>query len=337
MGLTDGPIWITEAEVVSLIDLGEAISVVQQVFLEQAAERATNMQKTQAKIGESSLHAVGGGLVDGSFIGTKTWSHTPGGATPILLLWDLEDGALLAVIEAHALGQYRTAAVSAVATACLAVKNGDELAILGTGTQALIQVAAVNAVRPLGLVTVWSPREASRAAMVKRVEDALSVKCRAAGTAAEAVADADIITLITRARQPFLTTTAPKHGAHVNAIGAISLDRAEFEPALLERCALVAADDVPTAQIAARELRDYYGRNWSAVRTLADVVASAGRPPDADLTLVKAMGTGIADVAIARFIYRQAVENNLGQVLPPPARSRPRLRASVDRSAVGYV
>src|SRR5207237_8443297 len=86
--------------------------------------------------------------------GTKTWAHTPGGATPLLVLLDATTGALKAVIEAFALGQMRTAAASGVATRWLARKDATEFAMIGPGKQALTQVAAVLAVRTLQRVRV---------------------------------------------------------------------------------------------------------------------------------------------------------------------------------------
>lgn len=340
---SDGPIWITEAEAVSLIDLGESITVTDGVFRAQAAGKAASLPKTQAKVGSAGMHAVGGTLAGKGLAAIKSWIHTPDGATPIVLLWSTADGSLLAVIEAHAVGQYRTAAMSAVATSALAASGASTMAILGTGAQALIQVAAVNAVRPLERLTVWSPRPESRDAMVERAENALPIKCEAAATPEQAVEGAAVITLITRAADPFLTASAPGRGAHINALGAIGLDRAEFEPGLLDRCATVTVDDLANARGASRELRTFYGSEptdvtWAGVLPLSEIVAAGtGRPDGADLTLFKAMGTGLADVAIAAFVYEQARENGLGRSLPRPARSRPRLRASVRPPAVGYV
>src|SRR5207302_875353 len=67
-----------------------------------------------------SLHALGGEAASAGFVGTKTWAHTAGGATPLLILWDSGSGRLKAVIEAFVLGQLRTGAVSGVATRWLA-------------------------------------------------------------------------------------------------------------------------------------------------------------------------------------------------------------------------
>jgi ornithine cyclodeaminase len=99
-------IWITEAEVVQLMDLKEAIAALEAALREEARGEAQNMTKTLLQYGKNNLHAIGAKL--GKLVGTKTWTHTQGGTCPLLLLWSAEDGSLIAVIEAFALGNLRT-------------------------------------------------------------------------------------------------------------------------------------------------------------------------------------------------------------------------------------
>lgn len=332
----EGPIWIAEAEVVSLIDLGEAITRVREGFVAQAGGAAVPMPKSQASWPGATVHATGATLRLGgsrSYVGTKTWAHTAGGATPLLTLWDATDGRLLAVLEAFGLGQYRTAAVSGVATDRLARADAATMAICGTGAQALSQVAAVNAVRALETVRVWSPRSESRQRFCGAVRDSLGIEAVGASSPEEAVDGAAVVTLVTRATQPFLSGAAVGAETHVNAIGAINPERVEFDAALLKRADVVAVDDLTSARSFSREMRDFYGSDddsWGDVALLADLVAApGGRPERAGITLFKAMGTGVADLAIAVFVYEQAVENRLGTPLPTPSRSRPRLRSSL--------
>ena len=109
--------WITEAEVLERLTLAGAISAVEQALAREAAGTAKTMLKTHVAWGEGhTLHAIGG--VDGDLVGTKTWAHTAGGANPLLILWDSETGERRAVIEAFALGQLRTAAMSGVPRGC---------------------------------------------------------------------------------------------------------------------------------------------------------------------------------------------------------------------------
>src|SRR5882762_1056255 len=150
------PIWISEADVVSMMDMREAVAALEKGLRAEAEGDAKNMVKTHVEWGDgATLHAIGAIFPKVGFAGTKTWPHTKGGATPLLILFDSNNGALKAVIEAFALGQMRTAAASGVATQWLAATNADEFAILGTGKQAIAQVAAVLAVRAIRRVRVF--------------------------------------------------------------------------------------------------------------------------------------------------------------------------------------
>ena len=149
MAEPDDPRWLTERDVVELLDLPSAIDAVSAYLALEAAGEAITMEKTHvAWDGGHTLHALGG-VAPGALAGAKTWAHTGGGATPLLLLWDAGDGRLRAVIEAFALGQLRTASMSGVATRWSARPDATTMAIIGTGKQALAQVAAVAAVRPI--------------------------------------------------------------------------------------------------------------------------------------------------------------------------------------------
>src|SRR5206468_2268289 len=100
-------------------------------------------------------------------------------------------------------------------------------------------------------------------------------------------------------------------------------ERAEFDPTLLERAAVVTADSVEQAQRLASELRE-----WPEITPLCQVVAAArGRPADADITLLKAMGMGISDLALGLAVVAAAEERDLGRPLPPRGRAPLRLRS----------
>src|SRR2546421_12715092 len=146
-----------------MMGIGDGITALENAVLAEARGEAKNMVKTHVSWGDSStLHAIGAVFTKEQFAGTKTWAHTPGGATPLLILLDSESGSLKAIIEAFALGQLRTASASGVATNLLAVKDADDFAMIGTGKQALSQVAAVVAVRPIKRIRVFGPNAERR-------------------------------------------------------------------------------------------------------------------------------------------------------------------------------
>jgi ornithine cyclodeaminase len=134
-------------------------------------------------------------------------------------------------------------------------------------------------------------------------------------SAAEAAEGAAIITTATRARTPILDSAMVAAGTHVNAVGAITPERGEIAPDLVARCDPVTADSPDAARRLARELA-----GLASITPLSAVVAAGtGRPPGADVTLFRAMGIGLADVAVGAELVRRAHAMGAGRPLPQPA------------------
>jgi ornithine cyclodeaminase len=324
------PVWITEGQVTSLLTLAEAIPALEHGLRLQAQGQAESMPKTMLQFGRNNLHALGARL--GDYVGTKTWAHTEGGTCPLLLLWSADDGQLAAVIEAFALGNLRTGGTTGVATDWLARPDAGVLAMAGTGKQAMSQVAAVLAVRQIRDVRVYSPTADSREAFAARIVDEFGgrgVRAVACASMTAACENADVVTLATRAREPFLDARMLAKGAHLNAIGAIAPDREEFRQDVFKRAAVVAVDDLSSVRNLSREFRTRYGEDWSAVQTLSQrIQGQARRPADADITLFKAMGMGISDVALGIEVLRRARQQGVGRSMPAPVKSKPRFFAT---------
>ena len=84
--MSSKPLWITEADVVSMLDMGEAIEALGAGLTREFQGRAQNMVKTHLTFGgHDTLHAVGAAFPEDGFVGTKTWAHTEGGATPLFM------------------------------------------------------------------------------------------------------------------------------------------------------------------------------------------------------------------------------------------------------------
>src|SRR6266436_2704653 len=219
--MPESPLWIPEADVVSMMDLPGAIDALERGLLAEAQGNACNMVKTHVEWdGGSTLHAIGATFPQDGFAGTKTWAHTKGGATPLLILFDSHTGALKAIIEAFALGQMRTGSASGVATKWLAAADADEFAIVGTGKQAMTQVGAVVAVRPIRRIRIFGRNRERLEAFAERVRKEFALPVVAAGSIAEALDGAAIVTVVTRATEPIVTADMLERGAHINTVGA---------------------------------------------------------------------------------------------------------------------
>src|SRR6266516_1534511 len=293
------PRWITEADVAQSIDLRDAIDALTRGLREEAAGSARNMEKTAAHWGKSSnMHAIGAVFEGANVFGTKTWGNTPeGGSTPLLILWNATTAKLWAIIEARALGQ----------------------------------VAAVAAVRPLRRIRVFSPTPAKRNAFADKLRSMFpGTEIKVADDAAHATDGASIITLITRAREPVLSSSMVARGAHVNAAGAITQERREFSQDLFPRATLVAVDTVPGTRQLSAEFIDWFdgkcGGDWTRVQPISAVIAAGKpRPGNTDVSLFKPMGMGISDVSLGIEVVRRAEASGIGRSMPEPGFAVPRI------------
>lgn len=318
-------IWITEAEVVQLMDLGAAMKALEAALREEARGDAHNMAKTLLQYGKNNLHAIGGKF--GNLVGTKTWTHTQGGTCPLLILWSAEDGSLVAVIEAFALGNMRTGGISGVAADWMAMQDAKVMAIVGTGKQALAQVGTMLAVRPVEALRIYSPRPESRQAFAEKTREEFGLDTVVCASAAEACRGAQIVTLVTRATQPFLTAGMLDQGAHLNAVGAIAPDREEFAQDVFSRATLVAVDNLPGVQQLSREFMTHYAAaGWDKLTLLSKLIASGRRrTAHDDVSLFKAMGMGISDLALGAELVKRARAHAVGRNISQPAKAKPRL------------
>jgi alanine dehydrogenase len=327
---SSAPYWFTERDVTSLISLPEAIDALERILALEAKGQGVNMTKTHVMVGKNDmLQALGASVAGAGLCGTKTWVNVAGKSETVLILFSLEDGSLRAVFEATALGQTRTAAMTGVGTRRLAAADADELALIGSGKQALPQVAAIAAVRKLKHVRVHSRRPEAREAFAQSVRDALGLKVTAVATLEDCVCDAPIVTLVTNAQEPFFTSAMAARGSHINAMGAIIPVRAEFTQDIFPRCAVVAVDSVDGVRELSAEFRQQYGDDdgkWRAVKPISEIVAgNLSRPAGADLTLFKAMGMGLSDLAMAIELLARAEKRGDVHQLEARVKIPPRL------------
>ena len=331
-------IWLTEADVVDLVKLDDAIDALEDGLRWLAQGKGFNVAKALAGFGDgSSMHSLGSGLPgmgsEAGYVGFKNWVHTKRGATALFVMFEADTGALVAVMEAAALGQLRTSAITGVGTQWLAPAGAADMALIGTGAQAITQIAAVNAVRPLQRLRIYSPTPEKRRAFVESARAKFDFEVVESSSIEQATEGAAIVTLVTRASEPFLRAAMLAKGAHLNAVGAILPRNAEFAQDVFERAGIVAVDDLPNIQKASREFVEYYeqgGRGWNAVRLLGDIIDKGEtRPAGCDVTLFKAMGMGISDLSVALIALDRARKRGVGRTIPHPVRAVPQWNAPV--------
>jgi ornithine cyclodeaminase len=270
-------------------------------------------------IGGSAAVPTGGPTATGiGVLGIKVVSVMPGNHDTELdshqgavLLFEAARGRLLAVVDATSITQIRTAAASAVATRALAREDAGDLAMLGTGVQAVSHLEAMRVARRIRRVRAWS-RDADHArAFARRESQRQGVEIEVAATAREAVEGADLVCTTTSAREPVLEGAWLAPGAHVNAVGACFPTARELDTAAVVRSRFY----VDTREGALREAGDFLIPRSEGAIGDDHIVGEIGevligkvqgrRSPD-EITVFESLGIGIYDLAAAHVVWRNA-------------------------------
>lgn len=312
------PLLLTEAHVTELLDIGTAITAVEEVLRNQAEGQATNRPRSRVAMPTSQLHVMSAGDRRLGVYGVKVYTASRNGARFLVLLYKSETGDLLAMIEADRLGQMRTGAASGVATKYMARVDADSVGIFGTGWQAESQLMAVCAVRQIKSIKVYGRNAERREAFARKMTSLLRVDVTAANSPEEATRGKSIVITATGAREPVLKGEWIDPGTHLNVAGSNFLWKAEVDVETINRASIIAVDSIEQSRIEAGDLMPAIERgviSWESVTELGRIVAGrdSGRNSDDDITLFKSNGIALEDISTALRVYNLAREQGLGE------------------------
>ena len=313
---------LNEDEVRELLPMNECVDVLDALFKEWSAGDASNMDRYRVPLPRGSMQVMAGMSVANGAAGLKTYVTGAGAPSRmVVLLYDIATAEPIAFIAANALGAIRTGAASGVATRHMARPDARVAAIIGSGSQARTQFEAVAAVRKLDRVLVYSRTPEHRQAFAEQMAEELGLDVRAAASAEEAVAEADVVCTITNSRDPVFDGTRLKPGTHVNAAGSNGWMRREIDDTTIKRADLIVCDAISDAKVECGELIWAAERRifrWETAVDLRDVVGGRvpGRPSADAITLFESQGLAIEDVAAGMHVYRKAVERGIGREVP---------------------
>jgi ornithine cyclodeaminase/alanine dehydrogenase-like protein (mu-crystallin family) len=235
----------------------------------------------------------------------------------IVTLFDGETGQPTAILDASAVTEIRTAAVTAVATGALARSDALVLAILGSGVQGGSHIEALTLVRPFEEIRIYSPTAEHAHGLAERHAGAAAT-VTAVPSAEQAVRDADVVVAATNSREPVLKHAWLAPGTHLNAVGASTPNAIEIDVETFAASALF-----PDSRESLRNEGGDFHRAVEAgaitgedhVRAeLGEVLAgsAAGRTDDSELTLFRSFGIAVEDLAAAEHAVSAARRLGLG-------------------------
>jgi ornithine cyclodeaminase len=226
-------------------------------------------------------------------------------------LFDGATGQPRAILDASAVTEVRTAAVSAVATRVLAREEARVLAILGAGVQGRAHLTALLPVRGFEEVRVYSPS-------VEHARALADGRATVVPSAEDAVRGADVVVLATTSSEPVISRDWLSPGVHINAIGASVPSSRELDVETVAASALF-CDSRESLRNEAGEFRLAVEQGAIAgeghVRgELGEVLAGIadGRRGADELTVFRSLGLAVEDLAAAERAVTVARTRGIG-------------------------
>jgi ornithine cyclodeaminase len=175
-------------------------------------------------------------------------------------------------------------------------------------------------VRPLYRVRVWA-RDPVKAKSFAESEGAKhGIEVETAATVREAVAGADLICTLTKARDPILLGDWVSQGAHLNVVGSSIAGAAEIDTPTVVRSRLFVDCRNSTVNEGGEYLRALEAGAITPQHILGEIgeVANgskAGRTSPRDVTLYKSLGVAPQDLASSHYVLEKARAAGIGQVV----------------------
>ena len=313
-------LYLSDEDVRKLMPMDECIKVMDDLFQQESQGLVTNIPRQRIRFGgqgEGGTRGSGATLMGGTVLGSKTYGIRH---SNISVVYNTENGALEALINPSAMAWIRTGAATGLATKYMALEDASVIGCIGTGRQAITQLEAICAVRPIKLIRVYSRTPENRERFARQMGDTLNVEVEPAATPADTIRGAQVLVTITNATEPVFDGDLLEPGMHVNAAGANSPSRKEVDEATIQRSALIVVDNLEQAQMECGELIEAANKgtfSWDKARELHEVVSGKVKRESNDaITLFECQGIGIEDVAGYAYVLRKAREQGVGQELP---------------------
>jgi ornithine cyclodeaminase len=303
----------TRSEIERVLHPGEVIAAMEYAFVAYSRDQSVVPPVGQLEFEDppGDCHIKYGYLKDGATftvkIATGFWKNPEVGlpsSNGVVLVFSKKTGELLTILEDEGhLTDVRTAAAGAVAAKYLAPPNIEWIGIIGSGTQAKLQLEYLREVTSCRKVLLWA-RSVERA----RTFAVEGFQIEIVQTVQELAELARLIVTATSSRGWLLGFRDLHPGTHVTAVGADGGGKQELEASVFKLANIVVVDS--------RSQCSEYGETSfaldqgftrrEALFELGEVIGNASirrQPEDisiADLTGVAVQDIAIADLALAR-------------------------------------
>ncbi|HEX2669116.1 MAG TPA: ornithine cyclodeaminase family protein [Gammaproteobacteria bacterium] len=306
-------------QVESLLDMDALIAALAPAMVELSAGRISMPPRTLAEVPERGLLGVMPAYLPSSnTLSCKLVSVFPGNGPKglpthqaVVMLFDADTGATLAMLDGASITALRTAAGSALATRLLAREDASVLLVVGNGVQAASHARAIPRVRKIRELRIAARDDVAAAALARELGEELGVKARALPIGKEAFAGAQVICATTHAAEPVVQGAWLEPGMHLNSVGLNPRGRE------LDAEAVLGARVAVESRAAALAPPPSGANDLKEARTpveIGEVLAGTqpGRQSPEEITLYKSVGVAVQDAVAARLVYDAALKRDVG-------------------------
>jgi ornithine cyclodeaminase/alanine dehydrogenase-like protein (mu-crystallin family) len=155
------------------------------------------------------------------YSGVKTqekYCQTPGKFCGLILLFSVENGEPLAIMNDGYLQHMRVGATAGLAAKYLARQDAETVGMIGSGGMARTHAMAFCAVRKIKRIRVYSPTVKNREAYAREMSETLGIEIVPAASAHEAVKGAAIVATCTDSVVPVIDGASLEEGTFLSTV-----------------------------------------------------------------------------------------------------------------------
>lgn len=232
----------------------------------------------------------------------------------VYYLMDAISGSPIAMMDAKALTNWRTAAASALASRFLSNENAETLLMVGTGTLAPFLIRAHSHIRPIKHLLIYGRSIEKAEKIAERVKGKFETVAVVTSLEKD-VPKADIISTATLSKKPLILGKWLREGQHLDLIGSFKPTMREADNKAITK-ANVYADCI---EMASKESGDLCIPIQEGVLKKTDIKGDLfsiskeeveGRTKNNEVTLFKSVGHALEDLVAAELILKLDVNSN---------------------------
>ncbi|MBI4339802.1 MAG: ornithine cyclodeaminase family protein [Chloroflexi bacterium] len=320
---------LDRAAIQGLLDMKQAIAIMEQAFAELANGSVEMPQRTAmpdpqraglALFMPAHLKGMGAlGIKNVTVYRNNPANHGLPTTLATITLLDPGTGAALAIMDGGYITAMRTGATCGVATRYMARQEASVAGVLGMGVQARTQLSGICAVRPIRRAVCFSvDAPPAQTAFVEQMSRELGIPVEVARSVQEVVEQADVLALATSAQQPIMSGRWLRPGTHINSVGSHTPDAREMDTECVTRASKVVCDLTSACMAEAGDflipIREGAFARERIHGDLGEMVTGRkrGRDNPSEITLFKTVGLSVEDIATAHFVYQEALRRGVG-------------------------